>query len=681
VTATQQHPQTDAARTCTPAEVAWLALVPCALLVLALLMLLGAPLGRTVFSPHGMAFYPSAQVAVLPEPTEHARYVLALLGPVLLAGTVLAAARRPPRLAGRVRTLLVPTLQLLLVAFLAFCLWVEHTRLFEPGGPHTDRRVYFTPPTLAVAGLLAVGLAAALTRPAVLRRAAALLRDTPRRRAAAIAAAVLLLAAWLLTAVNSDATIGAAFPVVGANTSIWLDEAAAVLNGRPPLVDLHAQYAQLWPYVGAGAMALLGSSLAVFVGAQIAGTAAALLAVLGLLRRVTRSWLAALALFAPFLATGFFKEAGPLANRYAPTNLFSLFPMRYGAAYAVAWLTVRHLDGARPRRAAWLFFAAALAAINNAEFGLPTLGATLVALTAAAWPLSRARAGRLAGALALGLAGALAATCALTLAVAGSLPHLGLALAFLRLFAIEGFGMLPMKAVGFHLVLYATFSAAIVAAAVEVAHGRGAAPLTGALAWSGVFGLGAGGYYAGRSHPEVLIGLFSAWSLALALLLVVVVREAARAPGGWRPSPAALALFAAIGLAVCSLAQTPAPWSQLRRLGRPAPVAVLHPLDQEQAIAAQTRPGEPVAILAPVGHRIADDVGVVDVTPYADARFVAPQQLDDTIRALRDAGGRQLFLQAGTLPQEAVAQLQAAGFTLARSNAEAGLQTFADARG
>jgi hypothetical protein len=676
VTATQGEPRA-AAGACTPAEIAWLALLPCAALTLAAIVLLGPLLGEALLAPRGMAFLPTSQQAVLPEPTEHARYLLALVGPPLLAGVVLLSTRRPPTPPSWVRARLVPTTQALLVAFLVACLWVEHTTAFEPAtGPTIGRRTYFTPATLAAAGVIALALVIIVSRPATLRRGAALLRDTPGRRAAAIGIAVLLLAAWLLTAVNSDATIGAAFGVVGANVSIWIDEAAAVLNGRPPLVDLHAQYAQLWPYLSAAAMELLGSSVTVFVGTMIAGTFAAMLAVFALLRRVAHSWLIALALFAPFVATSFFKEAGPLENRYGPTNLFSLFPMRYGGAYVLAWLVVRHVDGAHPHRRALLFLVAGLVTINNVEFGLPALGATLAALLLAAWPDSWAKVGRLTADVVLGLAGAVAATAALTLAVGGALPRFGFALTFARMFGIEGFGMLPMRVVGFHLALYATFAAAIGAAAVEVAHGRRTAPLTAALMWSGVFGLGAGGYYAGRSHPEVLIGLFSAWALALALLMVVVVRDAATAQR-WRLSPAVLALFAAAGLTVCSLAQTPTPWSQLERLSRSA-AQVLHPLAQERAIAAQTEPGEPVAILAPVGHRIADDIGIVDVTPYSDTRMIAAEQLDATIRALRAAGGTKVILQDGSIPPEAAAQLAAAGFRATQAAPEAALQTLVD---
>jgi hypothetical protein len=676
----------------TPAQAAWLAAIPCAALTIAAMLVLGPPLGDALLAPRGMAFFPSARSAVLPEPTEHARYLLALLGPLLLCGVVVAAARRGPAGAGaRALARFVPVVQVLVVAFLAACLWAQRDALGPPIYDPPQRRVYFTLATLVAAGAFAAALVLALRSPAALRRGAALLRDTPARRAGAIAAAVLLLAAWLLMAVNSDATVGRTIGVVGASLSIWLDEAMAVLNGRPPLVDLRAQYAQLWPYASAGAMVLLGTSLSAFVATMLAGTAAAMLAVLALLRRVARSWLAALALFAPFLATSFFMEAGTLADRYTPVHLFSLFPLRYGAAYLLAWLTVRHVDGARPRGRAPLFLLGGLATINNVELGLPALAATLAAVLWTDPPRTRRSAARLVGELALGLAGAVLAVAALTLAVAGSLPRFGLALTFTRMFALEGFGMLPMRTLGLHVVLYATFTAALVVATLRAAGGGagrepGQRPLTGALAWIGVFGLGAGAYYAGRSHPDALVSLFSAWALALALLLVALVRDAGAAtasagPGAerrWRPSPAALALLVAVGLSVCSLAQTPLPWTQLQRLGRTTPAPVLHPLALERAIAAQARPGERVAILAPVGHRIAHDVGIVDVTPYADVRLIAPRQLSDTIAALRAAGGTRVFLAQWLASDAELAALHAAGFRDAQVVPELQLATLVD---
>ena len=73
-------------------------------------------------------------------------------------------------------------------------------------------------------------------------------------------------------------------------------------------------------------------------------------------------------------------EIGPLDNRYGPSNLFSMFPMRYGGPYVLAWLLVRHVDRLRPRRASLLFLAAGLVLLNNPDFGMPAFAATLVAL-------------------------------------------------------------------------------------------------------------------------------------------------------------------------------------------------------------------------------------------------------------------------------------------------------------
>src|SRR4029079_2169537 len=131
--------------------------------------------------------------------------------------------------------------------------------------------------------------------------------------------------------------------------------------------------------------------------------------------------------------------------------------------YLLAWATVRHLDGAHPRRIPLLLLGG-LVAINNVEFGLPALAATLAALALAE---ERGSWRTLARDLGLGLLGALALVAALTLAVAGSLPHFGLALTYARIFGVEGFNILPMRALGFPLVIYATFTAAIATAAVR----------------------------------------------------------------------------------------------------------------------------------------------------------------------------------------------------------------------
>jgi hypothetical protein len=111
------------ARALTPAELAWLAAVPCALVVFGLLMLLGPPLGHALLAPRGAVFWPSVQgiQAIRPEPVEHARYLIALLGPVLACAAVAArtrSAQLPPRWTGS----LVAASQAIVVVALAVAL-------------------------------------------------------------------------------------------------------------------------------------------------------------------------------------------------------------------------------------------------------------------------------------------------------------------------------------------------------------------------------------------------------------------------------------------------------------------------------------------------------------------------------------------------------------------------------
>ena len=151
-----------------------------------------------------------------------------------------------------------------------------------------------------------------------------------------------------------------------------------------------------------------------------------------------------------------------------------------------------------------------------------------------------------------------------------------------------------MPKIGIFLVVYVTFAAAIAAAAVRLVRRAEDVVLTAMLAWIGVFGLIAGAYFAGRSHPQVLIDLFSPWALALVLLTIVAVR--ALAARDWRaPAPAELAVLFGFGLAVCSLAQTPAPWSQVARIRDLAPVAIFRQRAAEAFVAEQTRPHEKIA--------------------------------------------------------------------------------------
>jgi hypothetical protein len=647
-------------------ESTWIVALPCALLLLAIVVLLGPPLGRALFEPTGAEHiwprYYSLN-GVRPEPTEHARYVLALLAPALVVGAAwLLRGRRLPAAVPAVATVLT---QVALVAFVVVCIVAQRDHLYEiaftggRGGPHT---IYFTNATLVVSVAIALLIAFALSRPTIVERIARLTRETPLRRAIAIGVAAVVTVAYLLSAYNTDGTINIAHGALWDHMAFYVDEAFSILNGQAPLVDFHAQYGHLWAYIAAGGLTLFGASLGVYAAIMLAGTAGTMAVVFATIRRlVGGSSLLTAALFLPFVATSFFMKLGPFDNRYSPASLFSLFPIRYAGPFVLLWLLVRRLDRGSTRRLLPLLVFAGLVVINNPEFGVPGVGATLLALV---WTLPDRS---LRGIARLGLealAGgviAVALVSVLTLAVGGGLPHFGMLLLFPRIFGTEGFGLLPMPSIGFHLVVYVTFVAAIAVAAVRGIGGEDRA-LSVALGWIGIFGLGVGAYFTGRSHPHVLIDLFCVWAYALVLLTIVAVRAIVQRPQR-RPQLAELLVFAGLGVMVCSLAQIPTPWSQIERIRDSQPHDVRVVTAMEEAIRERTRAGEPVAVLVRPGHQISEEIGIRDVTPYANIdSMMTEQQWETAIETLERAHGNQLFVQKETLFNEEVEWLAERGY-------------------
>jgi hypothetical protein len=637
-------------RHATPSEIAWIAAIPCALVTVLAVVLAGPLLGDALLQPDPAreAFWPALNVRA--EPTQHGRFLAGLIGPPLLAAVVLAGARPHARWRLRLPARRIARLTLAgqsaLLAFVVVCFAAQNDV-----GLNADfvlsgaTRSYFTWRTLVVAAALPALVLALLRHERIERSLRRRLRETPALRAACLLAAALYTALWLLTAVNLDRSIGATNLAVSAHLLWTLGESFAVLDGRTPLVDFHAQYGQLWAYLGAAPMALLGATVTTYTIAMATGSGLALVAVYATFRRVVRSSLPALALFLPFTATAAFMVSGPPSNRYDSINLYILWPVRYAGPFLLAWLTARHVDRAAPRRA-WIVFAAVgLVAVNSMDFGLAGGAATFAALVCAAPPQSWRAAGRLAGQAGAGVLASAALFSLFTLLRSGSLPHFELLLEFGRLYGIGGWAQLPMPVLGLHLAVFLTFAVALVVAAVRVASRDEDRLMTAMLAWIGVFGLAASVYYMGRAHPLTLFHFFAPWGFAVALLLVVAVRDLS-ARGWRRPTLPQLAVLFGFGLMLCSLPQTPAPGPQLARIRQrtAVPIFIQSP-EAVRFVEATTTPGEKVALLTQIGHRLAYETGVVNVSPYTSIEAIPTrQQLERAIDALRAAGGRKLYL-------------------------------------
>lgn len=621
----------------TPAALAWIALLPCSALAVASIVVLGPPLGHVLFSRGTDALWPTGwwEATGHAEPVKHARYLLAVLAPILLAAAVLVGTWRGAALPPRIARALVATSQVA-VAGCAAALLLHQNVLYNVGQPAPP--VFGLVRATVAAALVSISVFA-LRRRAVAERVAELVRETPARRAVTLAVVVALTATWLLKVLMTDKLTG---DLVGLNIPFTMNDASAVLNGRTPLVDYHAIYAKLLPYPTALVFAAFGSTIFVFTLWMAILDALALVAVYAVFRLVTRSSLLALALFAPFLATSDLGDARISAGAISPLTFPAMWPMRYGGAYLMAWLTARHVAGRRPQRTWVLFLVGGLVTIDNLEFGVGALLATLAALLCTRPPRSAVAALRLAGQVAAGGLAAAGAVCLLTLSRTGSLPHPSLLLEWPRVFTDLGWFSIPLPSTGLHLLLYATFVAAIGAAAVRVAQRAGDALLTAMLAWSGVFGLLAGGYFVGRPDTYKLDGMLSAWCFALALLTVLAVR--ALAARGWRgPTVPQLLVLFGFGLAVCSLPRISLPNDQIARLTKQLP-APAYEASVRAFVGPRTRPGETVALLVPMGHRIAQDLGLRNVSPYAFMNAVVTQeQMRTLVDALLRAHVRRVY--------------------------------------
>jgi hypothetical protein len=639
-----------------PSETAWIAALPCAVAVSVALVWLGPVLGHGILAADAEPLWPRGVLYVFgqPEPVKHARYLIALLGPVLLVGAiVLGSVRRVGLSPVAIRGLVLAS-QAALVALLVAAVLGQHKLLLP--SRYTLWPV-FSGRKLAFAALLVLLFLLAVRRDAVAKAIARASRDTRALRIACVVVAGVLAAVWLLAELDTERSAGESGGLY------WTqDDPYAVLDGRTPLVDFHPLYGQLLPYGSAVVLRAFGGSSLVFTLLMAGLSVLALLLVYATLRRVARSSALALALYLPLLAAGFLLVGGfPNGVVVSPVRLAAMWPMRYGGAYLLLWLTARHLDRAAPRRVFVLAFIAGVLSIDNLQFGGSAFAASVVALLCFRPRWSWRALSRLAAELTAGLLAAVLVVALATFVRSGELPSVHILLEFPRIFGTTGYTAIPMPTLGIHLALYATFVAAIATAAARWVSGREDPLLTGMLAWSGVFGLLAGAYFLGRSDELKLVSLFSAWLLAVAFLAVAVLRGLA-ARGWRRPGiPEVVVLFGLV-LALCSWNEVPRPWSQVARL-RDVKLPLAYQKAADRFVADHTRPGDKVAIFIQNGHRIAYELGITNVAPYAFIEaMVVKSQMTTLLDTVRREHAHRIFIPVDQMVDAQLAELTDAGF-------------------
>jgi hypothetical protein len=627
-------------------DLAWLGPIAGAVVLAAAFAWLAPALAKHYPAPNYDVFA-QWKPAIRPEPLEEVRAMLALGAPFVLGAIIVAlGTRRSPR---RSLDPVIVGAQVIGVGLLVVAV-LEQPR--QSGFFPLD---YFKPYLLSVPVLVA-GVLIGLAMTAIALRwsgrlPASISRIGDRlagRGWLALVIAVLATVVWILPAVVTDGTVSQAGQLAAGHIPVQSEDYFSVVNGRTPLVNYIAQYANLLPLILEPVLKTFGSSITALSIAVCTLSAIALLAVFGVFVEVTRRAWAALVLYVPFLALSLFpwNDNGPYRN--FDGNYYGILPGRFFGPLLLAWLLAMSI---RRRIPIWALFGfAGLVVCNNAEFGAPALLGLIVAL-AMSWDRSvplRERLGRIAFEGGLGLVGAVALVCAVILIRTGQLPDPTLLTYFNRLFLRDSYGLVPMRSLGLQWALYATYAAALLIAAVRYVRDDPDRTLTGMLAFSGAFGLGTAMYFVGRSSQFQLMLLFPAWGLALALVAWTAARSLRRARRDavllrrlLLPGCAALIGF---GVMVSAIDRVPPPWRQVDRLTAGGPAAN-DLLDAQRYIESNTHPGEHVLIIGTsLDHRVADRAGVVNVSPLNGIiSLVSSSEANRAIDQLEDEGGTQVF--------------------------------------
>jgi hypothetical protein len=675
-------------------------------LLVAALLWVAPPLADLIYREPEPFFLIDPGVAPRPEPEEGTRFLLASAAPaalgaaILLAGATGIVRRRASGPAATNRPAWIDlAIVVIQVGVLGFAVASIAAQFDEPiavpeGLGFAHSVIPFWGWLLGgFAGAVATGLAIGGRGSAPGRsrwpRSAAEEPSAERRRAVDLVfvGIVLLTALWLLPAISTESSIGRGNYLVFSHTPNQFEEYLAVINGRTPLVDFISQYTTLLPLALAPVLWIFGASVTTFTVSMAVLTLTGLIAVYLAFWEVSGHRIAAVVLYVAFLAAALLPFAEQGSSWAYTASLFSAMPARYLGPLLLAWLCVRSINRHRPRR--WLVFGGAgLVVLNNFEFGFVCLIATAVGLALATDPETplRTRARALGIDAAAGLAAALVLVSALVLIRTSELPDLGFLVYFTVLFTREGAGFLPSPVLGLHAVLYLTYAAALILAAVRYVARAENRALTALLAYSGTAGLGTISYYGGRSSSINLVVLFAFWGLAAGTLAwaAFTALQERKAPRIRMVLPA-FGIFALIGAMASTAVHFPAPWHQAERIseeemgGDPGP----YTYDREAAIrfvATNSEPGEHVSIFDAFSHRVAERAGVVSTMPFNSPHVILTNgMMDRVVDGLRDDGGRTLFL-APVYP-EIQAYLTAHGYAPAAADPASGFTRWQEVAG
>lgn len=337
---------------------------------------------------------------------------------------------------------------------------------------------------------------------------------------------------YLIPSVFFDSNLSLTSAHVYGHMEHVIGEFAATWSGKTMLVDFFPQYNYLAPYIVSPVFDLFGFTTGSFTLLMSSLSLGGLLIVFYLFRKMTGSYVPALFFFVPFLSISFYGQAITPLIIHNVFNYYAVWPLRFIGPLIGLFFLSKVLENPTPKRTGLLFFLGALIAINNLDFGLPSLVGMFVAIWFSKGKQSFVSLRHTGETVLLFL---LSSVLAMVFFIvfsslrSGAFPQIQLLVEYQRIFAVSGFMMLPAPFPGLYWIFYLTYMGCLILAVFRTFQRDASDEILrykdGILAYSAIFGCGSLMYYIGRSHPQVLIALFAPWALCLLLLLIETLQH------------------------------------------------------------------------------------------------------------------------------------------------------------
>jgi len=447
-----------------------------------------------------------------------------------------------------------------------------------------------------------------------------------------------------------------------------MGEYAAFLNGKTPLVSVFPQYQNILSYLTWPIFQLFGlsiTSLSLTMGGLLL---TGMMLIYQIFRYCTQNAWLALALYIPFCAISFYTPTewgvGFNLNTY---NYFSGIS-RYFGLMVTAFFCAKYLLNPTAKRMILLFFIGTIFAINNLDFGIPVLVATLMAtlLTTEDGILpSFKNIFRISIIFLFSVMVALSLFFVITLLKSGQFPNWLLIFKYQKIFAFYGFGMFPMPKWGLHWLIFITFMATILVAIWQiVVHFNNKNVLSsqqrlqiGLLIFSGISGSGAFMYFIGRSTWYNLITIFTIFSFALLLLIWQQFLDWKNSKNKFtrqerlvRYMPSLVLVFVYVSMLGHVVTMPSIPGNLIRLNTNYARHLINHKTLEQfiwectQFVKNNTQQGEKVGIIHQWGYEIANLAQVENVFPFVHPRsMILKSQLDMAMKTFKKANVTKIF--------------------------------------